>query len=398
MKRKELLIVNAVIIGLITFFGAMTIGISVNENLATLVRGIFGGKDTTALQQIEKDMTATCSKKSALNLAPYATDPYLNKLQNYQELCGSRATDKLMLFTSFPDATTAPADATAMANHLKAFAGAQVKPIVIAEPYIGDGAMSYKEFISGKYDSGLNIYFQKLKEAGVTDSMMGMWVPFPESNTPEWNNKDTEPRDYSLCINKYVGTMKKYFPKAKASVLLNATTYDPSDTEYNNGDYISLVPYLQEINKGIIDSVGIQGFPWVSNATAPRREIFKASEFLQPDLAIEAARELRIRDIWYNTGSFAAKYTTDTEKRVSITANERKAILTDILTTAEATQDYQQNEYRVFVNLFSEDKSEANEATDWSYFQNSENKAVLKDFLTKANERSIPVSLYDKTK
>ncbi|HYH74766.1 MAG TPA: hypothetical protein VD735_02280 [Candidatus Saccharimonadales bacterium] len=398
MKRKELLVVNAIIISLVVFFGALTVGLSVNDDLATLIKGAFGGKDTTALQQIEKEMTATCSKKQALALTGYSKDPYLGKLQQYQELCGSQATNRMMLFTSFSDNNTAAGDAAKMAAQLKTFAAAKVSPIVIAEPYVGDGPMSYKTYLSGAYDAGMNTYFQKLKDAGVTDQMMGLWVPFPESNTPLWNNKDTEPRDFSLSVNKYVSTMKKYFPKAKASVLLSATTYDPNDLEYNNGDYISLVPYLQEITRGSIDSIGIQGFPWVSNAQAQRREIFKAAEFLQPELAIEAARELRIRDIWYNTGSFAAKYTQDDDRRVNITANERKAILADILTTAESTQDYQQNEYRVFVNLFSEDKSEAGEATDWSYFQSTESKTILKDFLTKANDRGVPVTLYDKTK
>jgi hypothetical protein len=400
MKRKELIIINSAIVGLAVIFGLLTLGLSVNDNLGNLASGAFSRKDESAQKQAMADITPQCSKKSPLNLNTAAkTDPHLAKLQEYQDTCESYVTNRFMVFTNFAGTREAGvADAGVMAAKLKTFKAAGVSPIVIAEPYIAEGAMSYKTYLSGAYDEGIDQYFKSLKAAGITDDMLGLWVPFPESNIPEWNNKDTEPRDYALCVNRYLGTLKKYFPKAKTSILLNATTYDPNDIAYENGDYISLVPYLQEIDKNLVDSMGIQGFPWVSNATQPRREIFRASEFLQPDLAIEAARELRTRDIWFNTGTFAAKYTNSTERRVAITPNERKAILTDILATAKGTENYQQNEYRVFINLFAEDKSEANEATDWSYFQDNESKVVLREFLSQANKLTVPVSLYDKQK
>lgn len=75
--------------------------------------------------------------------------------------------------------------------------------------------------------------------------------------------------------------------------------------------------------------------------------------------------------------------------------SERKAILDDILKVAQDVRDYQQNEYRVSINLFSEDKSDTNEATDWSYFQNSQSKEVLRSFLTQANDIDLPISLFD---
>jgi hypothetical protein len=174
-------------------------------------------------------------------------------------------------------------------------------------------------------------------------------------------------------------------------------TYDPSDTEWANGDYLDLTPYLQNINKTYVNSIGIQGFPWVSQATAnPRREIFKASEFLQPDLAIAAARELHTRDIWFNTGSFYAKYTSDKSNQVVLSPSERKAILDSVIDAVQYIQDYQQNEYRVSVNLFSQDKSTTTEATDWSFGQDINNKTVFREFMAKASQADIPVSLFDK--
>jgi hypothetical protein len=82
---------------------------------------------------------------------------------------------------------------------------------------------------------------------------------------------------------------------------------------------------------------------------------------------------------------------------VHLTINERQAILDGVLEEVSRVQQYQQNQYRVSINLFSEDKSVANEATDWSYFQDTDNEEVLKNFLLKAEGLNIPVSIYDAT-
>lgn len=398
MKRKELIIANVLLAVAVVAFGVLTVKLSINEGVGSVLGGIFS-KDNKAQTTAEESSGSRCVKKPAINLTKYNTDPHISKLAGYQQYCSSYVTNTLMIFTGFSlDRKTATADSAVMAAKLKLFHEAGIKPIVIAEPYGPDGAVSYRDFLSGKFDDAMSYYFQQLKADGITDGMMGTWVPFPESNTPSWNNKDTEPRDFALCVNKYLGAMKDTFPKAKGSILLSAVTYEPTDLEYENGDYISLVPYLQELNKDYVTSVGIQGFPWVSRATTVRREIVKSSEFLQPDLAIEAAKELRTRDIWFNTGSFNAKYTNDDKQRVMISPNERKAVLSNVLATAKEVQQYQQNQYRVSVNLFSEDKSNVNEATDWSYGQSSDTKAVFREFISKANELSIPISLYDKNR
>lgn len=397
MKRKELILINMGIAVLVVAFGLLTVRLSVNEGLSSLLSSWFGSQDKQAQQQAKQDTAYDCSKKPSLNLAKYTADPHIKKLEEYQQVCSSYVTDTLMVFTSFPTDASATADATIMATKLKTFHDAGVKPIVIVEPYAGSGLMSYRDFMNGTYDSALQHYFDKLKASGITDDMMGMWVPFPESNTPNWNNKDTQPEDFATCVNKYMGYMKGDFPNAKGSVLLSAVTYDPNDLEWANGDYLDLTPYLQNINKSYVTSIGIQGFPWVSKSTAsPRREIFKASEFLQPDLAIAAARELHTRDIWFNTGSFYAKYTNDKSSEVTLSPSERKAILDSVIDAVQYIQDYQQNEYRVSVNVFSQDKSSVTEATDWSYGQDINDKTVFREFMARASQGNIPVSLFDK--
>jgi hypothetical protein len=394
MKRKELIIVNSFILLMVVLFGLLTVRLSINEGLPAVVANALSHDVKGAA--VNTDTAGTCSIQKPLALTNASADPHVKQLQRYQDLCGSYVTNTLMVFTGFPaSGATASSGASVIAKKLQTLHQAGIKPIVVAEPYAGDTAMSYRDFLDGKYDMALSVYFAALKNQGITDDMMGTWVPFPESNTPNWNNKDTEPRDYALCVNKYLTAMKKQFPDAKGSILLSAVTYQPDDTEWDNGDYLALTPYLQDINKDLVSSMGIQGFPWVSNAKTTRREIFRATEFLQPDFAIAAAQELHTRDIWFNTGSFASKYTNDKMLQVDLMPNERQSILQGILEVAGYVRRYQQNEYRVSVNLFSEDKSKANEATDWSYWRSEDDQRVLRDFLVKAAKQDTPVSLFD---
>ena len=399
MNRKELIVVNVCLMTVILLFSLMTLSLSINQSLVSLVGDYLFGKDDRVMAQIKKDQLVHCNKQPPLPFSSEEDDSHVVKLKEYQDVCKSFVTNKLMIFVGFPKTTeTAQADAEAVAKKLLLLNQAGVTPIVVAEPYTPDGALSYRDFMNGRYDQALEIYFARIKEIGITDQMMGTWVPFPESNTPSWNNKDTEPKDFATCVNKYLGVLKSQFKDAKTSILLNATTYDPNDLEYNNGDYLDLSPYVEDIDKSLVSSLGIQGFPWMSNATVKRRTLFNATEFLQPDLAIAAARELHTRDIWFNTGSFASKYANDPRKKVTVSINDRKAVLSGILEVANSVQNYQQNGYRVSINLFSEDKSKTAEATDWSYFQDVDTKTILKEFLSQASDQEIPISLYDRKK
>lgn len=392
MNRREMVIANLILAALAVGFGWLAFKLSVNQSPLKTA----GAQQAAAIEQKEKSMR--CSKVEPLVINAH-DDQHLKRLDDYQKICSSYVTNTLMIFTSFSgNHQEAEVNAAEMAAKLKKFHKAGIKPIVIAEPYVGDQSMSFKTYLAGAYDEGMDRYFKLLKEAGVTDEMMGIWVPFPEPNTPNWNNNDTEPRDFALCVNKYLSKLREYFPKVEGSVLLNATTYEPDDLGWENGDYISLSPYVDAIDRSLVTSVGIQGFPWMTNAQQRKRTIFNVQEFLQTDLAIGAAQVLRTKDIWINTGTFASKYTDDPAKTVHLSVNERKALLNDILQAAIDVREYQQNEYRVSINLFSEDKSDTNEATDWSYFQDIESQGVLKEFLMRAHEADIPVSLYDKAK
>lgn len=315
----------------------------------------------------------------------------IKALSDYQSVCGAYITQELMVFTNMAFLENPDAEAQKYAALLKEFAEKQLSPIVVVEPYLSNGLLEWKEFAGGKYTANLSRFFVVLKEQGVSDAMMGMWVPFPEPNVPNWGVTNGDAKDFIPAINLFVGEQKKAFPQSKASILLNTTSYLPTDLEWENGDYYALDSYYDGITTGLIDSLGIQGFPWIAAADQRKRVIFDANEFLSPSLITSALKGMRIKDVWLNTGTFGVKYAQEQFKRVIITAPERKQIMNSIFDVAEGLQN---GGYRVSTNLFAEDKTNVREATDWSYLGSGDYRTVFKDFVREAEQKSLKISLY----
>ncbi len=327
-----------------------------------------------------------------------ANVPELKKLAEYQEICHSKVTSTLMIFNDMPNSEAEARDkATKMAATLKDFALYDITPLVITEPVTSWGDIDFTEFKSGFYDQWIAIYFQTLKAQGVTDEQMGIWVPFPEANLPYWNRNNASPADFGVIVNKYLGTGRQSFPKLRGSILLNSATYSADDFDWARGEYLSLVPYVKAVDKNLVESFGLQGFPWMPPANRGGAGIFDASEFINHKLAQEAATTLGVKKIWLNTGTFGTKYAGDATKRTIVTPERRTDILNGILVQASELKNLG---FEVAINLFSEDKSEADEATDWSYFnsqtvQTSPASPVFTNFAARAHEKNISVWLFD---
>ena len=350
-------------------------------------------------KQIATDLTKSkslnlekCSDKQAINFQDTA-DEHLTRLEDYQDLCGSFLTDSMMIFTDMPkDNQIAQKKAKEMSIKLKEFNKYKVQPIVIVEPITQWGLIDFTEFDSGFYDSWIKTYFLTLQKEGITDQMMGTWVPFPEANLPYWNHASATPADFSRIVNKYLKFLKTYFPEAKGSILLNSATYETDDFDWANGEYVSLSQYVSGLDKKYIDSFGIQGFPWSPPATSKdAAAIFNAREFLNEDLISEAADLLGTKNIWINTGTFSQKYTLDPEQTITITPEVRLDVLNSILSQAVKLK---QKKYNVSINIFAQDKSETAEATNWSY--QGIYKNVFVNFAARANSENIILTIFDR--
>ncbi len=343
-------------------------------------------------------LNGQCGGGNSLQGLAESTDPQLSKLLQYQDVCGSMPATRTMLFTDMPNSETdAREKATKMAGTLKEFDRVKMAPLIIMEPVTAWGSIDFKEFRSGLYDSWIDTYFMTLKSEGVSDAQMGMWTPFPEANLPYWNHQNSKPDDFAVNVSKVVQAQKKYFPTSKASVMLNSATYENDDFDWATGDYTSLVPYLKDIPKGLIDSFGYQGLPWLPPATQSGVGVVDTNEYLNPKLAKEAADQLGVKEIWFNTGTFGAKYTLDDLKTIHPLPEQRKDLLAGVLVQAKKLKD---DGYKVSINLFAQDKSATEEATDWSYWQSdpktSPASIVFSDFARDVKANNMELWLFDR--
>jgi hypothetical protein len=302
----------------------------------------------------------------------------------------------MMVFTSMPDSVTAAKTyADTDAQMLKAFAKSNVRPLVIAEPSNTGGTnLDFARFASGGYNEELNTYFAELKAQGITDAQMGIWNPFPEPNLPYWANN--QPQYFAPAVNNYLATLRQYFPVTQTSIMLNSATYSTTDFNWENGEYDSLLPYVNGITPGLVNYAGLQGFPWLS-PKGGNGAILNAAEFINPSLLQEVADSLKIKKVWFNTGTFTTKYTLDPAQTVTMTPERRKAVLATIDSQATLLQ---KQGYEVAVNIFAQDKSQESEETNWSYWSdnkpfNSEATPVITDFINQLATQKIDFWLFD---
>lgn len=321
----------------------------------------------------------------------HADSPELQKLAEYERTYGT-VTDELMIFSDTPDTSTQATEyAASMSAKLKEFAKYDVAPLVVFEPIGSSGPLDLVGYADGQYDIQLNEYFTALKAGGVTDDMMGTWVLFAEANTPAWQST-TEPTVISRCITRTAEIVKQHFAGARLALLLDSKTYAGDDALWEHGEYKSLVPYVADIPDGLIDRFGLQGFPWASPANQPQVQQFDPGLFVNTDLATEAAAELGVDTVWFNTGTFAQMYAQQSEQTISASPRQRQELLDGIMVQMQKAK---QAGYAVSVNIFSANKSQVGEAIDWSYERSDADRELFRGLLSDLRQADISLSVFD---
>ncbi len=316
--------------------------------------------------------------------------PELQQLAQVEQTSGGAVASGMMIFTNMPDSTNSARSAAAdMYSKLNEFAKFGLKPVVVMEPTNSQGVINFASYKNGAYDPILNAYFQALKSLGATDRTMGMWVYFPEADLVEWGPVDVA--DFAPNVTRSIQIQKQYFPTSQSSILLDAMSYPAGSTSYDDGSYVSLLPFVSGIPKGLVDSFGLQGFPWMPPANQKGDTNLNPSVFLNSSLAAEAAKQLGTSSIWLNTGTFAAMYTNNSAQTVSVSATQRQNILSGILTQATKLKS---SGFSVTINLFGENKSNTSEATDWSY-QTADAQAVFNSFVLQLGANHIDLWLFE---
>jgi len=379
--------------------GGMLIG-AVIVMLGTVGPHFFHGEDAFAKHAVSGDKTALLPLKKAPMHAGLAqsTDPSLQKLAEYEQVYGGAVANSMMIFAGLPDnSSDASSEAIDMASKLEEFARFHITPLVVMEPTVNGSSITLIDFSAGKYDAPLADYFNDLKAQGITDATMGTWLPFPEDNIPDWGN--TDPKVFQTNVVKFAKIQKAVFPTSQLTLMLNSQSFQSDDVDRNYGTFSSLVPYVQGLPKGMFSSFGLQGFPWISAANATTQaSLTDPAEFLNADLAVQAARSLGVKQIWFNTGTFQTIYNNDPSEMVTFTASQRQAMLESELKQVKIAQA---DGFKVAVNLFSYNSSSTDEATDWSYWHTGQTpaqapgEAVFKSFAEQVHSAGIDLWLFD---
>lgn len=387
-QRKWQLVLTGVSIGLVFTFGALLSIHLVFQSKPTPTTGVNGAK-TIALPLKKQPM------HDGLELS---VDPSLRKLAEYEKAYGGAVASRVMVFASLPaNSQDAAGDAMDMSTKLQEFAKYRIQPLVIMEPTVNGSSINVSDFAAGKYDASLTEYFTALKNHGITDAMMGVWVHFPEDNIPEWGNTDAGM--FQTNVVKAARIQKSVFPNSQISILLNSESFRSDDVERNYGTFSSLLPYVRGLPKGLFSSFGLQGFPWISAADdKEQNKLLSPAQYLNANLAREAAKSLGVKDIWLNTGTFYQMYTQTASRTVTFTPAQRQTLLNGVLAQMKVAQG---GGYHVSINLFSFNGSATGEETDWSYWHTGQTPAqapataVFKSFAEQVYENGGQLWLFD---
>lgn len=336
-----------------------------------------------------------CCREAKIQGLENSANASLRKLSQYQTACDSLAFNEIMVFAYIPGTVNAAgSEALKMSAALKEFSKYGISPIVVMEPGGGTDVVNFRKFAAGDYDAVMDAYFSALKNGGVCDREMGVWVPFPEPNIDAWGRENADPSSFILAFNKFAALYKKHFPGAELSVLINSQTYDWKTGDYS---YADIAPYINGLDKKNLASFGLQGFPWAAPPGSDGGSDIEASSFINHAVAAEAARSLGLGSVWFNTGTFSTINAGDGKTPAAAGPELRGAILEDILSEAVAAES---QGLGVSVNIFAQNKSSDTEGVNWSYWSggpdgNNPDQSALVGFIAKARQAGIDLSLFD---
>lgn len=320
----------------------------------------------------------------------------LKKLAQYQELCDSFVSNKMMFFSSFTSSrSTAERIGERIGNEILEYQKFGIVPIIVLEPADDAGYVSLRAIAEGEYQNEIEFMFKKILDTGVDPQLEQIWIPYPEINTPTWNKQGFSVGDFGKMIRDFDWAMKVASPNSKMGILLNSKSYNNPGAKWENGEYASFGPYLEKIPQGSVDFLVVQGFPWTSGADQQEEiSLLDPHDFIKPDLIVEAAKKLEVGEIWINTGTFRKIYADDSKKEKQMSAEARKQILTAIINVGREIKD---KGFLTRIHLFAQDKSTDKEAVDWSYSLGTKNEheKALFDFIWGVYDSGLEFSVFD---
>lgn len=339
--------------------------------------------------QIESISNTSFSQSTQISYKPLVTpeDQVLKKLKDYKEIITNENPDYVMVFMRIPYSTRTARDyAQEVAGIVKEYETYWFVPIIIFEPSDGNRGATLEKIKDGACDAAIQLFFSLLSSTyNVSEKQLGLIVPYPEINTPAFDRTNFEASDFSAIINNFFRIARLYYPNLRWSILLDSKSY--KDDDWGNWEYVSLLPYLNGIDKTYIQSFWLQGFPWMTEDG--KTKFFSMRSILPMNLIQEGSVALGTKKIWLNTGTVGRIYTPTTR----IAPSERSLTLNSLLMYMRVLK---LRWYTPFANIFSQNNlSVDGENTDWSYIQSKEDLTVFWEFIKRAHKSSIKVGFYD---
>ena len=317
---------------------------------------------------------------------PTQLNPVSIEMNKLNAAVGHRFANEVMIFVGI-GATDAENNSLAdyVSGRISQITSAGYKPLVVVEPSNSTGLISFNELATGAYDIRFKYFMNVLKSKGITNESIGSWVLLPEPNVPSWNKTNFDNKDFGLIFNRLSKIVKMQFPRAKTTVLFDAKSYESNDTDWANGKKVSFAPYLTKVNTRLLDSIGLQAFPWYSPNGVDK--LTDPKDFMPTNLITEASQLTGVKNIWINTG-IVHQYKSSSGAIVTVPFAERIVTMNTLQGILGALP---RNNMKVSVNLFMEEKL-SNEGRNFQ-FQTPEEQKKLSSFVYGLERRGLSFSV-----
>jgi hypothetical protein len=285
---------------------------------------------------------------------------FFSFMNNTQSITAKAATlpyEETMIFMAMPKNTFEAVEyAQAYTKVFKEINIKNQKPVVIVDSDVSTIGLGTSSF-------GINnrTFFEELKRSGTNSDMIATWIAFPEANTPL--KLALSPANFVKYTNEYWNIVKSIFPKLSTGILIDQTTYSPTDYNWEFGQQKSLLPYLNGLNISNLNRLYFQGFPWVNKRSISNRSVLDFNKIYNVPVITEALSYANLTMAYLHTGIMNCSYCSSPTNSRYVTGLEKNLMTSSLIFV---TNRLLNEGFNVGISLFTENKAGTPEDVNWN--------------------------------